>query len=130
MSARDVTLDDLWGACAQLEPDALRVLAGIAKRLVHGQKEHGILNVAVDRRSWLEEMISELDDGLVYLRLVALRLEQVMTEEETRRCDSLNARARQNRTSYVVRADAAEVVGETCTTPTSTRPTDWECGAV
>jgi hypothetical protein len=129
MSTKDDALVDLLVACDVLESDAVRVLAYIAKRLLHGQAKYGPIVVSTDHRSFATEAMEEAADLAVYGTIGLMKIVDA-EQEETRRCDSLNARARQNRTNYAVRADAAEVVGETCTTPTSTKPADWECGAV
>lgn len=57
---------DLAALASQLEPDAVRVLALIARRLLSGQRVHGILNIATDRRDWRKERAEELADALVY----------------------------------------------------------------
>jgi hypothetical protein len=57
---------DLAEIAAQLEPDAVRVLAFIARRLLAGQRAYGRLDIATDRRDWRKERAEELADAFVY----------------------------------------------------------------
>ena len=87
--------------------DALRITLRHIKRFVAGHAVYGSLDIDKDPRSMLSEMRSEMDDALFYL-------EAQMIKEE-RRCDQLNARAAQSRTSYRVQADASLSVPEPAT---------------
>lgn len=64
------TLDDLLD---QLEPDALRVVEYIAKRLLVGQKTYGMLDLAKDTRDWEAERAAEIGDLLVYSAMIELK---------------------------------------------------------
>lgn len=50
----------------QLEPDALKVLALLADRLVKGRETYGDLQLAKDKRNLNKECLDEVLDGLWY----------------------------------------------------------------
>ena len=59
---------------APLGPDELRVLASIARRLRHGAREYGVLNLRADRRDFAgKEAREEIEDFLVYMACAYLR---------------------------------------------------------
>ncbi|HSY24911.1 MAG TPA: hypothetical protein VK841_22455 [Polyangiaceae bacterium] len=67
------TADELLDAIADLAEDERRVLLAIAKRLSHGARLYGKLDVEGDRRDWRAEGAEELLDGCVYLACESLR---------------------------------------------------------
>lgn len=69
----DDLLDELSAAVAPLEPDAVRVLVYIARRLLHGQEQYGPLQIANDERDWRKERAEEIGDLLVYSALGELK---------------------------------------------------------
>jgi len=52
-----------------------RVLRGIMGRLKVGAKEYGPLDFLPDERVWLDEVMEELSDAMVYLEIHKMRTE-------------------------------------------------------
>lgn len=65
-------LADLESTWAQLGDDERRVLLAIARRLAHGARQYGKLDVATDARDWTREAHEEFLDGCVYLAIKTL----------------------------------------------------------
>ena len=63
----------LIAAVAQLEPDAVAILASVAERLVLGRKQYGDMNLQTDKRAFGREALEEAYDGLVYVASALLR---------------------------------------------------------
>jgi len=68
---RQMAVDALTIACADLGADELRVLSAIAARLAEGRRTYGELDLATDKRDFSAEARDEVFDALVY---VACRL--------------------------------------------------------
>lgn len=58
--------DRLRDVIEQLGDDERRVLTLIAERLLMGQSQYGVLDMATDPRDWRKEALEECADGLVY----------------------------------------------------------------
>jgi hypothetical protein len=57
---------DLLDVISELGTEERAVLLVLARRLLLGQRTHGLLSVATDGRDWLRERSEELEDALVY----------------------------------------------------------------
>jgi hypothetical protein len=56
----------LRSTCAELGDEEIAVLGVLARRLLLGQKQYGLLNLADADRDWRKERAEELADSLVY----------------------------------------------------------------
>ena len=65
---------DLCVLLVQLGSDERRVLAYVAERLLMGQRQYGILDIANDKRDWTKELGEEVLDAAVYAALRSLKL--------------------------------------------------------
>jgi hypothetical protein len=63
---------DLHTIIPQLGQDERRVLAHIAERLLIGQRQYGLLDIANDQRDWTKEASEEAFDQAVYVAIRAL----------------------------------------------------------
>lgn len=60
----------------QLGPDERRVMLFVARRLLMGQAQYGLLNILRDRRDWKRELGEEAADALVYAACEEVRRDQ------------------------------------------------------
>lgn len=67
-------------AC-KLGIDELRVLVRIAERLEMGAKQYGALDIATDKRDWLEEGIQEGLDKTAYLTVALLAFKMLRDQQ-------------------------------------------------
>ena len=63
----------LMATASQLGREELEVLALIAERLLMGQRQYGLLRLAVDARDFHREALEESCDGMVYSACALLR---------------------------------------------------------
>jgi len=70
---RRVALSGLLRACEPLGVDELKVLGWIAQRLAQGEQEYGRLDLASDRRDFVQERSEEIADMLIYSGMAELR---------------------------------------------------------
>lgn len=66
-------VSELSAIVRQLEPDAVRALTLLAKRLLKGQHAYGTLDIAADPRDWQKEREEELQDALIYSAFATLK---------------------------------------------------------
>ncbi len=67
------TLADLENVWVDLGDDERRVLYAIARRLRTGQRAYGMLDIAKDKRDWLQEEHEEHLDAIVYAAIRTLK---------------------------------------------------------
>jgi hypothetical protein len=66
-------VSELENICAQLEPDAQRVVLEVARRMLQGQKHYGVLDLQRDSRDFKKEISEEIWDGLAYSAMAFLK---------------------------------------------------------
>jgi len=76
--ARDVPTDPtprerITRALAQLGADEAEVLAVVAERLVMGRAQYGALQLATDRRDFVDEGLQEAADLSLYLAMALIK---------------------------------------------------------
>lgn len=68
---------ELESILEQLNDDERNVVLGVAlkvARRVHmGRRQYGPLNLATDRRNWMDEIEAELLDGNIYVEFEAIK---------------------------------------------------------